>query len=119
MPQETELVCLNPPFLPRFSRYSRSPCVTQGGTLYYPLMECAAVAYAEQYGFTGLVVDSIANNYTREQTIALLKKRRPRLVTVATSTPSIYADIAMGDRIKEELPQATAVLVGRDASRAP
>ena len=117
--QETGLVCLNPPFLPRFSRYSRSPCVTQGGTLYYPLMECAAVAYAEKYGFTGLVVDSIANNYTREQTIALLKKRRPRLVTVATSTPSIYADIAIADRIKEELPQATVVLVGRHASWAP
>ena len=27
---------LNPPFLPRFSREQRSPAVTKSGTYYYP-----------------------------------------------------------------------------------
>lgn len=119
MVRELDFLCLNPPFLPRFSRYSRSPCVTTGGTLYYPLMECTAAAYAEKFGFTSLVLDAVASNFSLEDTMKLVKERRPRLITVATSTPSIHVDIAAADHLKAELPEATVVLVGRHASWAP
>ena len=119
MTQQTDLVCLNPPFMPGFSRYSRSPCVTNAGTLYYPLMECMAAAYVDKMGFTSRVVDAIAYGYSKEDTVSLVKGCHPRLVTVATSTPSIHQDIAMADQLKHEVPEATVIMVGRHASWDP
>lgn len=113
-----DLICLNPPYLPRFSRYSRSPCITRGGTLYYPLMECIATAFAEKSGFKARAIDAVAENYSREDTIKFVKDLSPRLITVATSTPSIYEDIDIAERIKRELPQTVVMLVGRHASWA-
>lgn len=81
-------------------------------------MECAAAAYAERSGFTSLVLDAVASGYSLEDTVALAKQKRPRLITVATSTPSIAADVATADRLKTELPDSVVVLVGRHASWA-
>ncbi len=119
MPGKIDAVCLNPPYLTRFSRYSRSPCVTIGGTFYYPLMECMAVAFIEKSGFKARVVDAVAKNYSKEDTVRLVRDLSPRLVTVATATPSIYEDIDTAERIKREIPEATVMLVGRHASWAP
>ena len=61
-----DAIFLNPPFLPKFSRYSRSPCITRGGTLYYPLMECIAAAYADSKGFETKVIDSVADDISKK-----------------------------------------------------
>lgn len=113
-----DAVFLNPPFFPKFSRYSRSPCITRGGTLYYPLMECIAATFAEGKGFKTKVIDSIADSISKEKTLKMIKELNPKLVAVATSTPSIYNDIEIANDIKEALPKATIALVGRHVSWA-
>lgn len=119
VPKDLDAVFLNPPFLPKFSRYSRSPCVTTGGTLYYPLMECIAAAYVEKHGFKTRVIDSVARNLTDTDTVTEIKALSPTLITVATSTPSIDNDVRIAEMLKAAMPQAFVVLVGRHASWAP
>ncbi|MBI2857772.1 MAG: radical SAM protein [Chloroflexi bacterium] len=116
---EVDLVCLNPPYLPRFSRYSRSPCVSTSGTLYYPLMECMAAAYVEKSGFKARVIDAVAKDMSKGQVVDLIEGITPRYIAVATSTPSVLADILMAEELKARLPQATVIMVGRHASWAP
>ncbi|MDP7240253.1 MAG: cobalamin-dependent protein, partial [Dehalococcoidia bacterium] len=78
-----------------------------------------AAAYVDKMGFTSRVVDAIAYGYSKEDTVSLVKGCHPRLVTVATSTPSIHQDIAMADQLKHEVPEATVIMVGRHASWDP
>ena len=41
---------LNPPFLAKFSRFSRSPAVTKSGTIYYPIWHAYATGLLENEG---------------------------------------------------------------------
>jgi len=42
-----KILMLNPPFLPKFSRTSRSPAVAKGGTIYYPIWLAYATGVLE------------------------------------------------------------------------
>ena len=46
-----DILVLNPPFLPKFSRPQRSPAVTKSGTLYFPLFLAQLVAVLEADGY--------------------------------------------------------------------
>jgi hypothetical protein len=46
-----KIVALNPPYLPMFSRASRSPAVTKSSTLYYPFFLSYATGVLEDDGF--------------------------------------------------------------------
>ena len=98
-----KILMLNPPFLPRYSRQSRSPAVTKGGTFYYPYYLAYATGALEKFGgYEGDVklVDAVANEWTHEQTISFVKRFKPDLVVIDTSTPSIYNDVRVADMIK-------------------
>lgn len=113
----TDLLCLNAPFLPYFSRPSRSPCVTRGGTLYYPMSLLTMTSYAVQKGFDAKIIDCISHpnpNWKKE-----IKKLNPKLIAVDTSTPSIYNDIRIADELQKELPKSKVILVGRHVTYAP
>ncbi len=114
-----KILFLNPPFLPWFSRESRSPCVTKGGTFYYPYYLAYAAGASEQAGFDVKLVDAIANEWTHEETYKFVKKLEPDLVVLDTSTPSIYNDIQVGEKIKEMLENVHVTLVGTHPSRLP
>ena len=45
------VLTLNPPFLPRYSRQSRSPSVCKGATFYYPYYLAYATGNLEKNGF--------------------------------------------------------------------
>lgn len=115
----TDLVALNAPFLPMFSRPSRSPSVTRGGTIYYPIALATAVSYAQNQGYKAVLIDAITNNYTKSQTIELIKNLKPNVVAIDTSTPSIYNDISIADEIQSILPNSNVVLMGRHVTYAP
>lgn len=108
-----KILLLNPPFLPKFSRSSRSPAVTKGGTIYYPYFLAYATGALEKHGFEDTVlVDAVAKNWSHKQTIDFVKSFKPDLVVIDTSTPSIYNDVDIGSRIKENLPNTHINLVG-------
>ena len=114
-----KILLLNPPFLPRYSRSSRSPFVSKGGTFYYPYFLAYACGALEKNGFEGDVklVDAVANDWSHEETLNFIKKFEPGLIVLDTSTPSIYNDVNFATKIKEVLPSAHITLVGTHPTR--
>ena len=109
---------LNPPFLPRYSRQSRSPCITKGGTFYYPYYLAYATGNLEKHGFQTKLVDAVANEWSKDETLEFVKKFRPDIVFVDTSTPSIYNDANIASGIKD-LGVVHVSLVGTHPTRIP
>lgn len=110
---------LNPPFIDRYSRSSRSPAVTKGGTLYYPLWLAYAAGATEQAGFAVTLIDAPADGLDLQRVIARLEAFRPGILVVDTSTGSIHSDIAVADAIKKRFPGLFVVLVGTHPSALP
>lgn len=114
-----KILALNPPFLPKFSRESRSPAVTKSGTLYYPMWLAYAVGYLEKDGHEVDLVDAPAAGMEFEQLAERAERFEPRMAVLDTSTPSIYSDIDVARRLKERIPGLFTVLVGVHVSALP
>ncbi len=113
------ILFLNPPFIGRFSRTSRSPAVAKGGTLYYPIWLAYAVGVAEKAGHNVVFLDAPADNLDLDQIFDKMGDFVPDLSIVDTSTPSIYSDIIVAEKIKNKYPQVFSVLVGTHPSALP
>ncbi|MDI6825971.1 MAG: radical SAM protein [Candidatus Aenigmarchaeota archaeon] len=112
------ILLLNPPFLPRYSRQSRSPCVSKGGTFYLPYYLAYAAGALEKSGFSDIkLMDAIAKNWSRKETINFIKSFNPDLIIVDTSTPSIHNDVEVAAEIKKALPNSHVNLVGTHLTR--
>ena len=114
-----KVLSLNPPFLPKFSREQRSPAVTKSGTLYYPMWLAYATGVLEQEGFDVKLVDAPAQGKGMEETVDFVKYFRPQMAVLDTSTPSIYNDIKVAEKIKHIAPECITVLVGPHVSALP
>ena len=113
------VLMLNPPFKGRFSRTSRSPAVTLGGTIYYPFWLAYATGVLEQSGFEVSLVDAPAQGLSVADVIERVKKKPPQLIVVDTSTPSIYSDVKVAEQLKESFPSSFVALVGTHPSALP
>ena len=113
-----KILLLNPPFLSRFSRTSRSPEVSKGGALYYPYWLAYAAGVLEDNKFDVKLVDSPAARHSRQSTLEVAADFNPDLVVCDTSTPSIYNDVEVATEIKKQT-GAFTVLVGVHASALP
>jgi anaerobic magnesium-protoporphyrin IX monomethyl ester cyclase len=113
-----KILMLNPPFTPKFSRSSRSPATTKGGTIYYPLMLSYATGVLEKEGFDVKLVDAPAGDINLKDTLRIVKEFDPDLVVVDTSTPSIFNDIKVGEAIKQTT-NSFVILVGTHVSVLP
>ncbi len=114
-----KVLLLNPPFLPKFSRQSRSPCVTKGGTLYYPYFLAYCAGAVENAGFEAKLVDAVASEWSREQTANFAKEFNPAPIVIDTSTPSIINDMQVADALKQALPDSHITLVGTHPTALP
>jgi radical SAM superfamily enzyme YgiQ (UPF0313 family) len=110
---------LNPPFKGRFSRTSRSPAVTSGGTLYYPLWPAYAAGAAEQVGHEICLLDAPADGLSLHRVLEAARSFDPALAVLETSTPSIYSDTAAGEALKNAMPGCFVILVGTHPSALP
>ena len=108
----------NPPFLPKFSRNSRSPAVTKGGTIYYPIWLSYATGVLEKEGFEVKLIDAPAQKLSPEEVIDEVKKFEPKLVVIDTSTPSINNDIKVAESVKDAT-NSFVTLVGTHVSALP
>lgn len=109
---------LNPPFLRQYSRNSRSPAVTKGGTIYYPIWLAYATGVLEKEGFDVKLVDAPAEKLNLEDVVKIAKEFGSQMIVVDTSTPSIYNDVKVASRLKEST-NAFVVLVGTHVSALP
>jgi radical SAM superfamily enzyme YgiQ (UPF0313 family) len=114
-----KILALNPPFLPKYSRESRSPAVTKSGTLYYPMWLCYAVGYLEKAGHEVRLIDAPATGMMTESVIEAVRGFEPDLAILATSTPSIYSDVEVGEALKSAFPEIFVALVGVHVSALP
>ncbi|MBU1289748.1 B12-binding domain-containing radical SAM protein [Patescibacteria group bacterium] len=114
-----KILLLNPPFKKRFSRTSRSPSVTRGGTIYYPFWLAYTAGVLDKEGFDLTIIDAPAENYNLSHVLEKTIKFQPQLIVIDTSTPSIFNDIKVAERLKKLLPNAFIVLVGTHPSAVP
>ena len=113
------ILFLNPPFIGRFSRTSRSPAVTKAGTIYYPFWLAYAAGVAEENGHNVTLIDAPAAQLTLKDVQLSLNSFKPELIVIDTSTPSIYSDIQAGVYLKQKLPNSFIILVGTHPSALP
>ena len=114
-----KVLTLNPPFLPRYSRQSRSPCVSKGGTFYMPYFLAYATGVLEKNGFAVSLIDAVAKQWSSDETVEFAKQLNPNLVVVDTSTPSIFNDVEIAYKIKNAVNGAHVSLVGTHPTASP
>lgn len=118
-------IFINPPFKAehgKFARENRSAAITRSGTLYYPLWLIYAAAVCEADGFDVSFLDAPAKPMGESESLEWIAGHggdEARLFVLDTSTPSIYSDIAFGDKLKGLYPQAFVMLVGTHPSALP
>lgn len=113
------VLVLNPPYYPRYSRPQRSSAVIKSGVVYYPIWLAYATGVLEQDGFLVKLVDAPAAGYRQEHILQIADEFQPRLVVVDTSTPSIHNDIKVAEAIKSRLPGSYIILVGPHVTALP
>lgn len=113
------VLCLNPPFLPRFSREQRSPAVTKSGTIYYPMWLAYGAAALKTAGHEVTLIDAVPLNWSKAEVRAWIVEHRPQMAVIQTSTPSIYNDIEYAVLIKSVVPDCYVVVVGPHVSALP
>jgi len=112
------ILTLNPPFLPKFSRTSRSPAVTKGGTIYYPIWLAYATGVLETEGFDVKLIDAPARGYDLSEILKLTQRFSPDIAVIDTSTPSIYNDVKIAEAVKDTT-DSFVILVGTHVSALP
>jgi radical SAM superfamily enzyme YgiQ (UPF0313 family) len=115
-----KVLLLNPPFLPKFSRSSRSPAVTKSATIYYPLWLAHAAGLLEKRGHEVMLLDLPAAGLELDDYRRHITEFAPGLVVSDTSTPSIESDVQALETVKSwfSVPPL-AVLVGTHPSALP
>lgn len=111
-----KIILLNPPFLNKYSKSSRSPAVTKSGTIYFPLWLSYVAGVLDKVGHELKIVDAPAKCLDEAKTLRIVKEFEPRLIVIDTSTPSIYSDLKFAEQIKKALPYSKICLVGTHAS---
>jgi len=119
MTSKFNILALNPPFHPHYSRSQRSPAVIKSGVLYYPIWLAYATGVLEQDGFPVKLVDASAAGYDLQMVLELVDDLQPKLVVIDTSTPSIFNDLEVAEAIKYRYPQAFILLVGPHVTALP
>ncbi|MBN1941203.1 MAG: cobalamin-dependent protein, partial [Candidatus Diapherotrites archaeon] len=109
---------LNAPFIPKYSRSSRSPAVTKGGTIYYPLWLSYATGALEKAGHSVKLVDAPAVPFSEAETLEIVREFKPDMTVLDTSTASIKNDVSVLEKIKKSC-NCFGVLVGPHVSALP
>lgn len=111
-----KILLLNPPFMSKYSKSSRSPAVTKSGTIYFPLWLSYAAGVLDKEGHELKLIDAPAKCLEKPQTLSMVKEFAPKLIVIDTSTPSIFSDLEFAKEIKKVLPKCKICLVGTHVS---
>jgi radical SAM superfamily enzyme YgiQ (UPF0313 family) len=114
-----EVFVLNPPVAKDFCRSARWAARSRGRVQRHPDWLLTAVAVLEQAGFDVAFLDGAAMNLGRQQVASVLKKKRPGLLVLHTTTPSIDSDLNYASLAKELLSNCNTVAVGPHVTAEP
>ncbi len=113
------VLVLNAPYFPRFSRPQRSPAVTKSGTIYYPIWLAYAVGVLEHDNFNVTFLDAPAQDLEMRDVLDAVRQTSPSLVVMDVATPSIDNDLAVAADIRLLAPDTTILTVGTHVSALP
>ncbi|MFH0714661.1 MAG: radical SAM protein [Candidatus Diapherotrites archaeon] len=114
-----KILALNPPFFEKFSRDSRSPGVSKGGCLYYPIWLGYCTGALEQAGHKVELYDAPAEEKTISDLEADAKAFAPDLIVLETVTASYWNDIEIAKKLKQWLPETFILAVGTHVGVLP
>jgi anaerobic magnesium-protoporphyrin IX monomethyl ester cyclase len=114
-----DVFVLNPPVVKDFCRSARWAARSRGRVQRHPDWLLTAVAVLEAAGWKVDFLDGPAMNLGREQVAAALKKSRPGLLVLHTTTPSIDSDLSYASLAKELCPDCQTVVVGSHVTAEP
>lgn len=114
-----KVLLINPPFLPRYSRDSRSPAVTRSGTLYYPIWLSYLASFLLKKGVKVHLIDGVTQNINWKQLTKLISDEKFDYIVVHTSTPSIENDASIAQDIKKSFTVGKVYLMGTHVSALP
>jgi len=78
-----------------------------------------ATGILEESGYSVELIDAPAAGLELPQLLEKAKLFQPNLIVLDTSTPSIYNDIEVAEKLKEAVPDSRIVLVGTHVSALP
>src|SRR3989338_1374574 len=114
-----KVMTLNPPFVAKFTRSSRSPAISKGGCVYYPLWLTFTTGVLEQEGHNVKLVDAPAASLSHEEVYEMVGDFRPDLIVLDTVTASFNNDKKVAEDIKQILPDTFIAMVGTHVSALP
>lgn len=101
-----KVIFINPPFLSKYSRESRSPAVAKSGTLYYPMWLAYAAGFCEKKGIAVDLVDYPVSEVSSEELTKRILEQNPLMCVFNTSTPAIDSEAVFVKEIKEKYMQS-------------
>ncbi len=113
------VLLLNPPYFPHFSKNSRSPAVSKGGCVYYPIWLGYAAGALENAGHTIKLVDATATPISMDAVKQLVRDFKPELIMMHTVTSSVVNDGKVAQELKTIVPDAVIVMGGPHVSAVP
>lgn len=116
--KESKILIINEPFVKDFCRTQRWAARSRGRVLRAPDWLAYATAVLEACGFKATLLDMVADNQTKEDLRAIVRRIRPAFVVLDSTTPSIYSDIECARIVKEES-SAAVIMVGPHVSVLP
>ncbi len=116
MKTNLKVLMLNPPFLNKYSKSSRSPAVTKSGTIYFPLWLSYAAGVLDKKGYTLKLIDAPAKCWGKQETLKEIEEFSPSFVVIDTSTASINNDLSFAKEVKASLNDVKICLVGTHAT---
>ena len=84
-----KILLLNPPFLDKFSKSSRSPGVTKSATIYFPLWLSYAAGVLDKEGYELKMIDAPARCIGKDECLEEIKAFNPDFVVVDMATASL------------------------------
>lgn len=114
-----KVIALNPPFLKKFSRASRSPAVTKSGTIYFPTWLAYATGSLEKRGHDVRLIDASPRGMSLDDVITEAVQFAPRMILVDSTTASFHVDLETVRALKSALPETFIAMVGLHVSALP
>jgi radical SAM superfamily enzyme YgiQ (UPF0313 family) len=112
---ECDLLLINPPL----SMEKRYGDFAELGSKVPPLGLCMIAAVVRKAGFTAKIIDAAALNIHLRETIALVKKEKPRFVGVTAVTNSISTAYSLIDNLKSQSVTSKAIIGGPHITALP
>ena len=107
-----DVFVLNPPVVKDFCRSARWAARSRGRVQRHPEWLLTAVAVLEKAGYQVDFLDGPAMNLDRAAVASALRKSRPGLLILHTTTPSLDSDLSYASMAKELFPECRTVAVG-------